>query len=302
MTPDILLAVVGTFILFAVSVGWGTSVWLSTHSAAAKRLRGLVAGAPHAPISLDTLAGPALDPRLARLSKLLPRKSATQLSRLQLRLTRAGVRTAAAPIYYTVAQIALPVAFGAVTFLYAGPANAVYALGAAVVGFVLPGMWLSRRISNRQKAIRNGLPDLLDLLTLCVEAGTGLDGAITKATTELEISHPVLADETRLMTTEMRAGRPRQEAFANFAKRTGVDEVRTLVGMLAQTDRFGTSIGQALRTHAETTRTIRRQRAQERAGKLNVKLVFPLALCLFPALYLIVFGPVAVKIYRNLLH
>ena len=100
------------------------------------------------------------------------------------------------------------------------------------------------------------------------------------------------------MTTEMRAGKPRLEAFRNLAQRTGVEDIRTLVAMLTQTDRFGTSIGQALRTHSETSRTKRRQRAEERAAKVSVKLVFPLALCLFPALYVVCFGPVVVKIYR----
>ena len=119
-----------------------------------------------------------------------------------------------------------------------------------------------------------------------------------KASEELQIAHPVLAEELRYVTTEMRAGKPRLEAFKNFAQRTGVDDVRTLVAMLTQTDRFGTSIGQALRTHAETSRTKRRQRAEERAAKVSVKLVFPLALCLFPALYVVCFGPVVVQIYR----
>jgi tight adherence protein C len=139
------------------------------------------------------------------------------------------------------------------------------------------------------------------MLTVCVEAGSGLDQAISKASDELEIAHPALARELKLVTTEIRAGKPRLDAFKNFAQRTGVDDVRSLVSMLAQTDRFGTSIGLALRTHAETSRTKRRQRAEERAGKVGVKLVFPLALCLFPALYIVCFGPAAIRIYRVLL-
>ena len=123
-----------------------------------------------------------------------------------------------------------------------------------------------------------------------------------KATEELAIAYPALAEEMRMITTETRAGKPRLEAFKNFASRTGVDDVRALVAMLVQTDRFGTSIAQALRTHAETSRTKRRQRAEERAAKIGVKLVFPLVFCLFPALYVVVLGPAVIKIMHSLLH
>jgi tight adherence protein C len=131
-----------------------------------------------------------------------------------------------------------------------------------------------------------------------MEAGSGLDQAIARTTEELMLSHPVLAEELRLITTEVRAGKPRMEAFKNFASRTDVPDVRSLVSMLVQTDRFGTSVGEALRVHSDTSRTKRRQAAEERAGKVGVKLVFPLVLCLFPALYIVCFGPVVVKIYR----
>jgi tight adherence protein C len=131
-----------------------------------------------------------------------------------------------------------------------------------------------------------------------MEAGSSLDQAIMKASDELEISHPALTDELRIITTEIRAGKSRLQAFKNFANRTGVEDVRSLVAMLVQTDRFGTSISQSLRTHASTSRTKRRQEAEERAGKISVKLVFPLVLCLFPAVYLVCMGPVVIKIYR----
>jgi tight adherence protein C len=159
-------------------------------------------------------------------------------------------------------------------------------------------LYVARRTTLRKKAIRNGLPDALDLLTVCVEAGSALDQALARASVELEISHPALAEELRVINTEVRAGKPRLEAFRNFAQRTGVDDVRSLVAMLTQTDRFGTSIGDALRVHSETSRTKRRQEAEERANKVGVKLVFPLALCLFPALYIVCFGPVVVKVYH----
>jgi tight adherence protein C len=237
----------------------------------------------------------SLDPVFVRLSKLVP-KSPKEMGRLQRRLTRAGYPHMKYAVLFLVAQITLPVLVGGVVFLITGVWwHALLAAGAA---YTIPGFYVERLTFLRKKAIRNGLPDALDLLTVCVEAGSGLDQAITKASDELAIAHPVISDELRLVTTEIRAGKPRIEAFQNFAQRTGVDDVRSLVSMLTQTDRFGTSVAQALRTHAETSRTKRRQRAEERAAKVSVKLVFPLALCLFPALYVVCFGPVVVKIYR----
>ena len=150
------------------------------------------------------------------------------------------------------------------------------------------------------KAIENGLPDALDLIIVCIEAGSSLDQAIVKASDELEITHRPLAHEMRMITTEIRAGKPRLEAFTNFAQRTKVPDVRSLVTMLTQTDRFGTSVSQALRIHAETSRTKRRQRAEERAAKIGVKLVFPLVLCIFPAVYVVCIGSAVVAIYRGL--
>ena len=136
------------------------------------------------------------------------------------------------------------------------------------------------------------------MLIVCVEAGMGLDQGIAKAAEELAVSHPALAEELGIITTEIRAGKPRMEAFKNFAERTKVDDVRQLVSMLVQTDRFGTSIAQALRTQAEVSRTKRRQRAEERAQKLGVKLVFPLVFCLFPAMFVVTLGPAVIKFVR----
>ena len=163
---------------------------------------------------------------------------------------------------------------------------------------MLPGLWLGRKTAQRQKQIRNGLPDALDLMIVCIEAGSGIDQAIIKTSDELDISHPALAEELRLVTTEIRAGKPRLEAFKNFASRTKVDDVRSLVAMLIQTDKFGTSVAQALRTHAEVSRTKRRQNAEERAAKIGVKLVFPLVFCLFPALYVAILGPAIIDYLR----
>jgi tight adherence protein C len=204
-----------------------------------------------------------------------------------------------AVIAYSAATIATPLIFAAATLsLVGGRQGWLLGLCAGAIGYLLPGLVLGRLTTRRKREIRDGLPDALDLFIVCVEAGCGLDQAIVKATEELEITYPALTYELRLITTEIRAGKSRIEAFKNFAARTQVDDVQSLVSLLVQTDKFGTSIAQALRTHAETSRTKRRQNAEERAGKIGVKLVFPLVFFLFPALYIVILGPAVIAFVR----
>jgi tight adherence protein C len=221
-----------------------------------------------------------------QLTGLVPR-SPKELGALRRKFQRAG--------YYTLT----PVVVGVIPLIWL-PLSQAWALVlvAAVFGFQLPGFWLARKISKRQRALDNGLPDLLDLLIVCLEAGSAMDQAIIKSTDELEIAYPALAQEFRLVVTETRAGKPRMEAFRNLASRTGTDDIRALVAMLVQTDRFGTSVSQALRTHADTSRTKRRQRAEERAQKVGVKLVFPLVFMLFPAFFVVTLGPAVIQFVR----
>src|SRR5262245_5847682 len=298
MAPEVLLAVVGVFVAMCVVVGTATSWVLARNSPERRRIRAIAQPAGAGQITADDRLVTTPDPVLARLSRLLP-KSPKEMSQLQRTLTRAGYPQGRAVVIYSIAEIVLPLFlfFGTVTIL-GFSAGLLPALVLGVVGYVAPSFWVGHKVSERQKQIRNGLPDALDLLTVCVEAGSGLDQAIAKASEELRVSHPYLADEFATITTEIRAGVARIEAMRNFSRRTGVEEVRSLVSMLTQTDRFGTSIGEALRVHADTSRTKRRQNAEERANKIGVKLVFPLALCLFPALYVVCFGPVVVQIYR----
>jgi len=211
----------------------------------------------------------------------------------------AGYKNPYAAIAFSVVEIVFPaVGFLAVAWWQGLSRGFLLAILAAMGGYLIPGLWLSRKIEKRKKQIRNGLPDALDLLIVCVESGSSVDQAILKASEELSIAYPALAEELRAIITEVRAGKPRLEAFKNFAERTKVDDVRSLVAMMIQTDRFGTSIAQALRTHAETSRTKRRQAAEEKAGKLGVKLVFPLVFCLFPAFYVVVLGPAVIQFLR----
>jgi tight adherence protein C len=171
----------------------------------------------------------------------------------------------------------------------------------ALVGFYMPDFFVHLTILRRQEKIRMGFPDALDLLVVCVEAGMGLDQSIKRIADEMKLSNIVISDEFGLMNLETRAGRSRQEAMHNLAARTGVAEVRSLVTLLIQTEKFGTSIAQALRVHSDAMRTKRRQKAEEMAIKLPVKMLFPLILFIFPALFVVIVGPAAIKIYRAII-
>jgi tight adherence protein C len=200
---------------------------------------------------------------------------------------------------YSAATVATPLILAVAAVSLVGITKGwILGICGAAIGYLAPGLVLGRLTERRKREIREGLPDALDLFIVCVEAGCGLDQAIVKASDELGITYPALTYELRLITTEIRAGKSRTEAFKNFATRTQVDDVQSLVSLLVQTDKFGTSIAQALRTHAESSRTKRRQNAEERAGKIGVKLVFPLVLFLFPALYIVILGPAVISFIR----
>jgi len=302
MTADLLLPLVLLFLSIALLAGFSASAMLARTSPERRRLRQMAYATPGGH-SLDAeRAGlvERLDPRLERVAKALP-KSPRELGRLRRRLTFAGINSFGPAVAYSVAELLLPIIFAIAAFTFlTGPMKYVGTILAALVGWMIPGFVLMRLITLQKRRIEDGLPDALDLMIVCVEAGSGLDQAILKASEELMISHPALATELQMITTEVRAGKPRLEAFKNFASRTQVDDVRALVAMLVQTDRFGTSVAQALRTHAATSRTKRRQRAEERAAKIGVKLVFPLVFFLFPAFYVVTLGPAAIQFIRVL--
>jgi tight adherence protein C len=176
-----------------------------------------------------------------------------------------------------------------------------YYVLAAACGYYAPVIWLRRAISARKDAVQRAIPDALDLMVVCVEAGLGLDQAITRVGEEVKRSHPALSDELNLLAMELRTGVSRQEALRNFAHRTDLEEARNLVALLVQTDRFGTSIGQALRVHADSMRSTRRLRAEEMAAKLPVKLLFPLIFFIFPSMFIVLLGPASIQMVRVLL-
>jgi tight adherence protein C len=301
MTPELLLVVVGFFVSIALLAGLGASVVLGRTAPERRRLNEMAAASASGAgfgASEQIRLTEQLDPRLERIAKRLP-KSPKEMSRLRRRLATAGIHSFGAAVFYSISELTLPFVFAALPLMYMTPPIAWLAAAVlAMIGYMVPGLVLGYLISKHKLKIENGLPDALDLMIVCVEAGTGLDQAIQKTSIELEISHPELASELRLITTEIRAGKTRIEAFKNFAERTKVDDVRSLVAMLVQTDRFGTSIAAALRTHAETSRVKRRQRAEERAAKIGVKLVFPLVFFLFPAFYVVTLGPAVIQFIR----
>ncbi|MDQ3548031.1 MAG: type II secretion system F family protein [Chloroflexota bacterium] len=302
MSTELIITLTAAFLSVALIVGLATSALLSSQSPERKRLRNLAPAGPDLGFSTGSLVDSmdGIDPRLARFPGILP-KSPKDMNRLRRRLAMAGYTSPTAAVVYGAASILTPVILGLSVFLLAGSgttAGLLFTGFALAIGYMLPGVILARKIENRKLQIQNGLPDALDLLIVCVEAGSGLDQAIIKVTDELQLAHPALSDELRIVTTEVRAGKPRMEAFKNFAARTKVEDVRSLVALLIQTDKFGTSIAQALRIHAETSRTKRRQRAEERAAKVGVKLVFPLVLFLFPALYVVILGPAVIQFLR----
>ena len=230
-----------------------------------------------------------------RMGEKVPR-SPKELGTLRLRLVQAGYRRDEALTIF----FGIRVFFAIVLFLVlSNPIlirpNIMLALGGLALGYVLPGMVLARLAKRRAHRIRLSLADALDLLVVSVEAGLGLDQALTRVGTELAFAHPELSEELKLINLELRAGKARAEALRNLADRSGVDDLSSLVTMLIQTDKFGTSVAQSLRVYSETLRTKRRQRAEEAAAKTGVKMVFPLVLCIFPSIWVVTIGPAAIK-------
>jgi tight adherence protein C len=300
MQPDLIFTLAAVFGTVAMFTGAVTSMMLARGAPERRRLREMTAPRPVAlPQTLQLADAPSQ--RVVRWAMALP-GSGNGAPALQKRLAAAGYFSPAAAVLFATAQLLLPVAFAVPPLIVFGiPGGLVGAFASAVFGYLIPDLYVSHRIAEQRKALQDGLPDALDLIVICMEAGSSLDQAILKASAELELALPEIARELKTVAMETRAGKPRLQCFQDLAARVDVDEVRALVAMLIQTDRFGTSIAQSLRTHSETARTNRRLRAEERAGKVGVKLVFPLVLCLMPSLYVVCLGPVIVNLSRTFL-
>lgn len=248
----------------------------------------------------DTIrqTGTSLGGMVEHIERVLP-KSQAEVSVTQQRLIRAGFRKDAAVKNLYAAKVLVPLLF-VLLLLVAGVGSFVLYAVALGLGFLAPDFWLGRRISKRQAQIRRGLPDVLDLLVICIEAGLGLDQATARTAEEMQKAHPAISDEINVVVLEQRAGRPRAESWKHFAERTDVDSVRNLVSVLVQSEQFGTSIAKTLRVHSDTLRTQRRQKVEEAAAKTTVKLVFPLVLFIFPSLFLVALGPAAIIMMEGL--
>ncbi len=244
-----------------------------------------------------------------RLGQFSTPKGEEEMTHRRKKLIVAGYRKPNAPIVFYGSKILLAVALPAAVFfllLFLGiPVRKMnlllLILTLALAGFYAPDLWVRLAIARRQEQITNGFPDALDMMVVCVEAGMGLDQAIKRVADEMKMSYRIISDEFSQMNMELRAGRSRQDAMRNLAARTDVEDVKSLVTLLLQTDRFGTSVANALRVHSDSMRTKRRQRAEEMAAKLPVKLLFPLVLFIFPSLFVVLLGPGAIQIYRVLI-
>jgi len=238
------------------------------------------------------LARPARSDELARLRADLIRAGYRREHAMEIFL---GVKLGATPVVTTLFLVVNSHLPSPVTF----PTDVGVALVVTALTFFLPNLWLRGRINERQTAIERALPDAMDLLVTCVEAGLGLDAAISRVGQEMSLAAPVLAAELDQTSLEMQAGVPRADGFRRLAERTGVEDLRALSAMLIQTDMFGTSIARALRVHSDSMRIRRAQRAEEKAAMVSVKMTIPLILCILPSLIAIVMGPAIAMIVRN---
>ncbi len=298
-------------VLFALAVGLGAAVVAKgvtmlrgSRKDLVKRLRPRGSAEEPAPAARGNVAG-ALVARLRPIARLA-QPTGEAGSRLHQQIVRAGLRRGHATQAFLVSKVTLSLALSGAFLWFQGaraepiPMGGPLAVAFAALGLYGPNLWLSSRIRRRQRAIERGLPDALDLLVTCVEAGLGLDAALVRVSAEIRLAFPVLSDEMQLTFLEVKAGLPRVEAFRRLADRTGVDELKHLSATLAQTEMFGTSVGSALRVQADGIRTRRMQRAEERAARVAVKMTLPLVFCILPSLIAVVIGPAVVNIGERL--
>ena len=254
------------------------------------------------PVGHPSLAWRDLVNKLGSLVPSAPKDSTI----MQRRLMRAGFRGPSALKMLYGSKAILGVLLPAVALVLVAKSDSepgqktLFVAASFAAGFFGPNEYVRMRAKRHQKRIRKGLPNALDLMVVCVESGLGLDQAIVQVAKELQFAHPEISQEFSLMNLEMKAGNRRADALRNLADRTGVEEVKKLVAVLIQADRFGTSIAQSLRSHSEFMRVQTRQQAEEKAAKLGVKLVFPIFFCILPSLFVVTVGPVLVRIVREL--
>jgi tight adherence protein C len=287
--------------LFVSLVIAGGAMAMTPSATTIERRLGEVIGEAERAVNPSSGLPPFVMEWLRKLGAAAPRSTA-EMSKLQQRLTIAGYRSReAVVVFFGVRVVSALSVFVILVSPLIKHSNLGVALAASGAAYVLPGMVLARMAKKRQHRIRLGLADALDLLIVTVEAGLGLDQAIQRVSEELAFAHKDLTDELKLINLEIRAGKARAEALQNLALRTGLDDIASLVTMLVQTDKFGTSVAQSLRVHADVVRTKRRQRAEEAAAKTGAKMVFPLVICIFPAIWVVTVGSAVIKFVQVLL-
>ena len=242
------------------------------------------------------------------LAKLSLPEEGYESSALRRRFMNAGIRSASAPMAYFGLKTTLALGLPLIAFAVMRATNTplkgtglMFLLLASAIGYYLPNYVLSKAVQRRQREVFESFPDALDLMTVCMEAGLGTEAALSKVADEIGQKSPILSEELYLVNLELRAGGSRERALRNLALRTAVDEVEGFVSMIIQAERFGTSIAQSLRVHADTVRARRRQKAEEAATKVPLKLLFPLIFCIFPALMLVIMGPAVIQMIRTVM-
>jgi tight adherence protein C len=295
--PVLILTIVVFVTVVLVVFAFGAAV-VTPSSVLGARLRALGGQTVQAPEKPAAKVRERLEQALDPISKAIP-LSPSDVSRTRAWLIQAGLREPRHVTYYFGARLLLAFLGLAGVVVFSGFHSVALLVCIPAFGFFLPRFFLKRMIKSRQQRIRIALPDALDLTVICVEAGLALDQALMRVGKDLHHAHPDLSEEFHFVNLEMRAGKPRAEALRNLIGRTGVDDIRSLVGTLIQTDRFGTSIAQALRIHSDSLRTARRQRAEEQAAKTTIKMVPPLVIFILVPFLAVTVGPPLIQAYRS---
>ena len=306
MTIDIFLALLALFVAVAALV-YGLSLIAFRGAAVRGRLRGVAGDTETNPETTGREWQARFVEAAKPVAKLATPTSDLEISNVRAKFMHAGIRSESAPILYFALKAILAIALPALLLLLTNVRAAqgyqplLFLLLAGSFGYYLPNVVLTRLTLMRQRELFESFPDALDLVIVCVEAGISLDASIARAAAEIGLRSTKLAEELSLVGLELRVGASRERALRNLATRTGVDEIASFVAMMLQADRFGTSVADSLRIHADTLRVRRRQRAEEQAAKIPLKMLFPLIFCIFPSLLLVLMGPALIQVYRILI-
>jgi tight adherence protein C len=303
------IAILALLFLGVAGVVGALSSLLGGNARMRERLRLIGGGPVQRAGNVDAEAPSALQRMVAPVARIATPDDEGDITRFRAKFFNAGIRSRAAPIYFFAVKAALALGAPLVAWLMilfgnsglTGQATLFILVAIAALGYYLPNLVLGSIVARRQRRLFEAFPDAIDLMVVCIEAGLSLDMAIQRTAREMEIRSEDLADELQLVGVELRIGATRERALKNLAARTGVAEIQMFVAMLLQADRFGTSVADSMRVHAEDLRLRRQYRAEEAATKIPTKLLFPLLLTIFPALMLVLVGPAAIGLARSIM-